>query len=139
LDTPTNTIEFIFSANENWCQVTVRNPEYRYDSCGNFMDHLLDGYNIEKNMSGLANLSKTELHKQLSSWTLDPDNSPQCIFYMYVCRQFMCPMPVMCPIKASCAFHNYSSAGTVLCYSGHLLMLISTTSFIFRVICYVLI
>ncbi|KAK2146713.1 hypothetical protein LSH36_586g01000 [Paralvinella palmiformis] len=44
------------------------------------MENIIDGYNIDKNQSGLVQLSNEDLHAQLLIWMDDPEQSPQCIY-----------------------------------------------------------
>ena len=48
------------------------------------MENIIDGYNIDKNQSGLVQLSNEDLHAQLLIWMDDPEQSPQCIYVKYV-------------------------------------------------------
>lgn len=45
------------------------------------MDAVLQGYNLDRDASGLNGVTDVDMQAKLMAWTADPPSAPECTFY----------------------------------------------------------
>lgn len=72
------------SHREHFCDVTKTKIEDETDKCGNFMDRVIDGFQLDVKASGFSSMSQADLQKRINVWHADPNSSPDCTFFTCV-------------------------------------------------------
>ena len=71
-------VKFGFSG--HFCENEKYVPEYRKDSCGNYIEFILDGYELDKVNSSLSHLENAVIQRRIRDWSNNPSRAPYCTF-----------------------------------------------------------
>ena len=77
----------------NFCTRNITAVDRKVDSCGKFMQWVLDGYLLDKEASNNGQ-TDTEFQKNLAQYVYSPETSPLCTFYKLVHTYWYILIPI---------------------------------------------
>jgi len=72
----------------HYCTVKKFETSYRTAKCGQFMTLTIEGWTLNKTLSGLNKYTDEQTHDRLIAWMERPSSSPDCVFQMYAIYGF---------------------------------------------------
>ncbi|KAK2174156.1 hypothetical protein NP493_822g01000 [Ridgeia piscesae] len=98
---------YIYNHCSHWCEGYITKTEYAEAKCGEFLQKVLEGFDLDRTQSNLTDIDVSELQGLVTKWATNIAASPRCIFKKMRKET----------IKQCCVGYNGSDCQTPICDS----------------------